>query len=158
MDRRTADPTDPHPQPDTSERPLGVHLLTWLFWFWTGAVALFLLGLAVGEGPVPMSGETLPRSESLARVLPVLLPMGLAALGAALALQLGRHWARPAVLLPIALAAFGPALAGIGTLSDVLVGALAVLPILAGVAWYLYFRPSVAAYFAGLKAEEEEAP
>ena len=29
-----------HPLEDP--RPLGVHILTWLAWFWTGAVLLFL--------------------------------------------------------------------------------------------------------------------
>jgi hypothetical protein len=140
------------------EQPLGIGLLIWLYWFWAGAVALFFLSFAVGEGPVPMGGATIPRSEALARVLPVLLPMGLAVIGAALALGLRWHWARPAVLLPVALAVFGPALSGVGTsVADMVTGALAVLPILGGMVWYLYFRPGVVAYFAGLKAKDSDA-
>lgn len=137
---------------DSNDQPLGIGLLIWLYGFWAGAVALFFLSFAIGEGPVPMGGETVPRQEALARVLPVLLPMGLAVAGAALALGLRKSWARPAVLLPVALAAFGPALSGVGTsAADMVTGALAVLPILAGMVWYLYFRPGVKRYFAGLR-------
>ncbi len=144
---------------DADERPLGVSLLVWLYWFWAGAITLVLLGFAIGEGPVPMSGETIPRAEALSRVLPVLVPMGLAVLGAALALSLRRAWARPAVLLPVALAAFGPALSGVASgIGDMVLGALALLPILAALVWYLYFRSGVTAYFARLKAEEEAGP
>lgn len=138
-------------------QPLGIALLIWLYGFWAGAVTLVLLGLVFGEGPVPMSGETVPRTEALARVLPVLLPMGLAVIGAALALGLRKHWARPAVLLPVALAAFGPALSGVGTsIMDIVTGALVVLPILAGMIWYLYFLPGVKQYFAGLAVHGDE--
>lgn len=133
------------------DQPLGIALLIWLYGFWAGAVALFFLSFAVGEGPVPMSGETVPRREALARVLPVLLPMGLAVAGAALALGLRKPWARPAVLLPVALAGFGPALSGVGaSVADIVTGVLVVLPILGVMVWYLYFRPGVKQYFAGL--------
>jgi hypothetical protein len=105
-----------------------------------------------------MGGETIPRTEALSRVLPVLLPMGLAAVGGALALGLRRVWARPAVLLPMFLAAFGPALSGVGrSLADSLLGALVLLPVLAGLVWYLYFRPRTVAWFEGLKAGDDEA-
>lgn len=140
-----------------SERPLGISLLIWLYWFWAGATALIFLGFAIGDGPVPMGGETIPRTEALARVLPVLLPMGLAAVGGALALGLRRVWARPAVLLPVFLAAFGPALSGVGrSLADSLLGALVLLPVLAGLVWYLYFRARTVAWFEGLKAGDDE--
>ena len=139
--------------PAVGDRPLGISLLTWLYWFWVGAIVLVFLGLAVGDGPVPISGETVPRSEALERVLPVLLPMGLAVLGAAMALGLRKAWARPAILLPVALAAFGPALSGVGvTTMDVVLGAVVVLPILGALVWYLYYQPGVKAYFADLKA------
>ena len=140
-----------------SKRPLGLNLLIWLYWFWTGAVVLVLVGLAVGEGPVPLGGATVPRTEALAQVLPVLLPMGLATNGAALALQLDRHWARPAALLPLFLAAFGPALSGTGTtLTEVAFGALAVSPIILFVIWYLYMRADVVQHFARLKEGSED--
>lgn len=135
-------------------RPLGISLLIWLYWFWAGAVTLVLIVLAVGEGPVMLSGRALPRSEALASVLPTLLPMGLAVFGAALALSLRGSWARPAALLPVALAAIGPALSGVGaSVADTVVGALVVLPVLALLAWYLYYQPVVKAYFEGLKGE-----
>ena len=138
--------------PVVGDRPLGISLLTWLYWFWGGAIALLVLGLAFGEGPVPIAGETVPREEALGRVLPILVPMGLAVVGAALALSLRRAWARPAVLLPVALAAFGPALGGVQTtLADLAVGASVVLVILAGLVWYLYFRTRVTAYFDRLE-------
>lgn len=142
--------------PVVGERPLGVSLLTWLYWFWVGAIILVFLGFAVGDGPVPISGETVPRSEALERVLPVLLTMGLAVLGAALALSLRKPWARPAVLLPVALAAFGPALSGVGvTTADIVLGALAVVPILGALVWYLYFQAGVKAYFVDLNEGRE---
>ena len=147
----TADPGE--------DRPLGISLLTWLYWFWTGATVLFFLSLIPGDEPVPIGGRTLSRSEALARVLPVLLPMGLAALGAALALTLQRSWARPAILLPVVLAAFGPALSGVGsTAGDVILGALAVLPVLAALVWYLYFRPRTTAYFRQLNGRRNTGP
>lgn len=142
--------------PATGGRPLGISLLTWLYWFWAGATVLFVLSFAVGEGPVPMSGETLSRAEALERVVPVLLPMGLAVIGAAAALSFQWAWARPAVLLPLALAAFGPALTGVGTLTDVVLGALALLPILGALVWYLYFRTRVTAYFDRLKSDGDD--
>ncbi|MDX1673628.1 MAG: hypothetical protein R3314_02405 [Longimicrobiales bacterium] len=142
--------------PAVGERPLGVSLLTWLYWFWAGATVLLFLGLVFGEGPVPIAGETVPRSEAIARVLPVLLPMGLAVIGAALALSLRQSWARPAVLLPVALAVFGPALSGVGTsLGDILAGAVGLLAVLAGLVWYLYFTERATAYFAELKADDD---
>lgn len=135
-------------------RPLGISLLIWLYWFWAGAVALVFLGFAVGEGPIMISRQAVPRSEALAAVLPILLPMGLAVIGAALALALARPWARPAALLPVALAAFGPALSGVGaSAGDVVIGALAVLTVLGILVWYLYFQPAVKAYFAGLRGD-----
>ena len=143
--------------PAVGERPLGISLLTWLYWFWAGAIVLLFLGLVFGDGPVPIAGETVPRSEAIARVLPVLLPMGLAVIGAALALSLRQGWARPAVLLPVALAVFGPALSGVGTtLGDLLTGAIGLLLVLAGLVWYLYFTPRANAYFARLRAGEGE--
>lgn len=144
----------PHGTDPRQLRPLGISLLIWLYWFWAGAVTLVFIGLAVGEGPVMISGQALPRPEALASVLPVLLPMGLAVVGAALALTLARPWARPATLLPVALAAFGPALSGVGaSVGDIVVGALVVLPVLALLAWYLYRQPGVKAYFEGLSGD-----
>lgn len=173
----TTNRNDPHPEPTemdlgpdsapargpgapmVGERPLGISLLIWLYWFWGGAIALLVLGLVFGEGPVPMAGETVPRQDALGRVLPVLLPMGLAVAGAALALSLRRAWARPAVLLPVALAAFGPALGGMQTtIADLAVGASVVLLILAGLVWYLYFRTRVTAYFDRLEDGDDGEP
>jgi hypothetical protein len=57
-----------------------------------------------GRGPHPLSGGG-PAGRGLARILPILVPMALAAAGAALALALEKPWARSAVLLPFALAA-----------------------------------------------------
>lgn len=138
--------------PDASAepaRPTGVVLLIWLFWFWAGALLLLVVALAVGEGPVMVAGRAMDRGEALRLVLPALVPMGLAVVGAALALTLRRSWARPAALFPFALAVFGPALIGIGAVSmvDVVATVLALVPILAGLIWYLYFQPGPRAYF-----------
>ena len=139
----------------SEDRPLGVSLLTWLYWFWAGATVLFLLSLLPGDQPVPIGGETMTRPEALARVLPVLLPIGLAAVGAALALSLRRAWARPAVLLPVVLAAFGPMLSGMSASpADTIFGVVVVLAILAGLVWYLYFRDRTVAYFERLKDDD----
>lgn len=145
------DPGGPEEEP---ERPLGISLLTWLFWFWAGAIGLVLLGFAIGDGPIMMSGRAVPRSEALRAVLPALAAMGLAVVGAALALALERPWARPAVLLPFALAALGPAMTGVGARSPVELGlaSLAVLPVLAILGWYLYARPRTTAYFDRLRS------
>ncbi len=130
-------------------RPTGIVLLIWIFWFWAGALLLLVLGLAVGEGPVMVAGRALPRGEALRLVLPALAPMGLAVVGAALALTQRRSWARPAALFPFALAVFGPALIGIGPVSpgEVALSILALIPILGALVWYLYFRPGPKAYF-----------
>jgi hypothetical protein len=154
------DPEDPDPttgSPTADERPLGVSLLTWLLWFWAGAVVLVFLGFAVGDGPIMLSGSAVPRDEALARVVPALLPMGLAVIGAALALGLGRPWGRPVVLLPFIIAAFGPALTGLGatTAGDLLLAVAAVLPIVALLVWYLYFTEASRSYFDGLRARRE---
>ncbi|MFO7894396.1 MAG: hypothetical protein R6U63_11735 [Longimicrobiales bacterium] len=138
------------------DQPLGISLLTWLYWFWSGATVIFLLSLIPGDQPVPIAGETITRTEALGRVLPVFLPIGLAAIGAALALTLRRSWARPAVLLPVILAAFGPALSGMGTsTTDTIFGIVVVLAILVGLIWYLYFRARTVAYFERLKDDDE---
>jgi hypothetical protein len=140
---------------DAMERPLGVSLLTWFFWFWAGASFLVLVVILVGDGPIPLSGTAVPRDEAVARLLPVLVPMGLATLGAGLALALGKHWARSAVLLPFALAAVAPAFSGaVGSLLELALGALALVPVVALLVWYLYFRPNVRSYFARLRQEE----
>lgn len=141
--------TDVPDRPTEPDRPTGIVLLIWLFWFWAGALLLLVVGLAVGEGPVLVAGRAMDRGEALRLVLPALVPMGLAVIGAALALTLRRSWARPAALFPFALAVFGPALIGIGATSvtDVVATVLALVPILAGLIWYLYFQPGPRAYF-----------
>lgn len=130
-------------------RPLGISLLIWVFAFWAGAIVLLLLGLAIGDGPVMVNGRALLREEALAAVLPALVPMGLAVVGAALALSLGRRWARPAALFPFALAVFGPLLTGVGEVSavDLLIAAAVVVPVIGGLGWYLYTRPGPRDYF-----------
>jgi hypothetical protein len=141
---------------DPVERPLGLSLLTWLLWFWAGACVLVIAVLVVGDGPIPLSGRAVPREEALARMLPILGPMALAAAGAALALGLRKHWARSAVLLPFALAAVTPAFTGVAvTVGDLARGALALSPVVALLVWYLFFQRGVADYFAGLREAEE---
>lgn len=144
-----------HPGPD---RPMGVRLLIWTFAFWAGAIAMVLLGLGLGEGYVVLGGETVTRGEALATVTPVLLPMGLAVAGAALALGLGRSWARPAALFPFIIAAFTPTLSRLRASGPAELGAaLAVLaPVLAVLVWYLYFRPRSRAYFDQLRERRAE--
>jgi hypothetical protein len=141
----------------TDERPLGISFLIWLLAFWAGASILLLVIIAVGDGPVPMRGGFLPRDEAMARFLTALSPMALAAGGAAVALALGKSWARTAVLLPFVLAAVAPVFTGAATtVGELALGALALLPMVAGVVWYLYFRPGVAAYFEELRRKEAE--
>jgi hypothetical protein len=157
------DPEDTRTGRDTgpgAERPLGISLLIWLFWFWAGALGLLVLGLAVGEGPVMLAGRAVPRGEALIRVLPALVPMALAVVGAALALTLARPWGRPAALFPFALAAFGPALSGVGAVTALdLVAAVSVLvPILALLVWYLYRHPGPRAYFRRDGTEQPPVP
>jgi hypothetical protein len=148
--------TEPN-APVHHERPLGLGLLAWLLWFWAGASLLVLLLLAVGEGPLALSGRAVAREEALARILPILAPMALAAAGAALALALEKHWARSAILLPFALAAVTPAFTGVATsTAELATGALVMLPVVLALVWYLYFRPGVAHYFRTLRARDEE--
>lgn len=149
---RPLDDPDPAAAPAPA-RPLGLGLLTWLLWFWAGASILVILLLATGDGPIPLSGRAVPRDEAIARILPILGPMALAAAGAALALALEKHWARSAVLLPVALAAATPAFTGAAaSVTDLAIGAATLLPLVGVLVWYLYFRPGVAAYFDGLRA------
>jgi hypothetical protein len=146
-----------HPYATETGRPLGVALLTWLLAFWAGACLLVIILLLVGEGPLPLGGRAVPRDEALARLLPTLAPIALAAAGAALALALEKHWARAAVLLPFALAAVAPALTGMANSPGELGGgAVALAPLVAALVWYLFFRRNVAAYFAALRARENE--
>jgi hypothetical protein len=140
------------------ERPLGLALLTWLLWFWAGASVLVIAVLLVGDGPIPLSGRAVPRDEAIARMVPILGPIALAAAGAGLALGLRKHWARAAVLLPFALAAVTPAFTGVAaSVADLAMGALALTPIVAILVWYLFFRPEVAGYFAALREMEERS-
>jgi hypothetical protein len=131
------------------ERPLGLSILIWLFWFWAGAIILVLLGFMIGEGPVMMSGEAVSRREALSRIAPVFIPMGAAVLAAALGLSLGRRWARAAALLPFLLLAIAPSLVGGVERSptDLVVAALVGIPLVAVLAWYLFVSRSVAAYY-----------
>ena len=142
------------------ERPLGLSILIWLFWFWAGAVALVLLGFAIGDGPIMMNGHAVSRSEALARVAPVFVPMGAAVLAAALGLSLGRRWARAAALLPFLLLAIAPSLVGGAERSalDLVVAALVGVPLVAVLAWYLFFSLSVTAYYEALAARREPGP
>jgi hypothetical protein len=141
-----------------TDRPLGLGLLIWLFSFWAGASLLVILLLVMGDGPIPLGGVTVPREEALARILPILGPIALAAAGAALALALEKPWARGAVLLPFSLAAVSPAYTGAARSPlDLALGALAILPLAAVLVWYLYFRPRVVAYFSALRAQGQSA-
>lgn len=135
--------------PVAEERPVGVSLLIWLFWFWAGAILLLFLGLAVGDGPVMLGGRAVSRAEALTAVLPALVPMALAVVGAALALALARPWGRAAALFPFALAAFGPVLTGIDSVTplELSLAALIAVPVLALLVWYLYYQPGPRAYF-----------
>jgi hypothetical protein len=138
-----------------TERPLGISFLAWLLAFWAGASLLVLVVIATGEGPVPLRGQFLPRDEALARFLTVLVPMALAAGGAAVALVMGKPWARSAVLLPFALVAVAPVFTGTaGSLADLAWGVLAMAPVVATVAWYLFFHRGVKAYFGELRRRE----
>jgi hypothetical protein len=149
--------TNTAPGAAAPEQPLGLGLLTWLLWFWAGASLLVIVLLVIGDGPLPLGGRAVPRDEALARILPIPGPMALAAAGAALALALGKHWARSAVLLPFALAAVTPAFTGVATSAvDLAIGAAALVPAVAALVWYLYFRPRVVAYFQALEAREKE--
>lgn len=132
-----------------SPRPLGIRLLIWIFWFWAGAILLLVVALTMGDGPVMVKGHPLPRDEALVALLPALVPMALAVVGAALALRLGRPWARPAALFPFALAAFGPSLVNAGGTSpaELAVAVVVLLPVLAGLIAYLYYRPGPQEYF-----------
>lgn len=132
-----------------TERPLGISLLIWVFWFWAGAIVLLGLGLAIGDGPVMMNGEALARREAMVAVLPVLAPMAMAVIGAALALTLRKRWARPAALFPFVLAVFGPILTGAGDVSplDMVLAVVVLVPVMGGLGWYLYARPGPRAYF-----------
>lgn len=144
---------------DPGGKPLGLSLLTWLLWFWAGASVLVLLVIGVGDGPVPLKGEFVPREEALARFLPALAPMALAAAGAALALVLERPWARSAVLLPFALAAVAPVFSGVASsVGELATGALVLAPLVALAVWYLYFRPAVVGYFVRLRDADERSP
>lgn len=142
-------PPDPTPRDRTPSRPLGIELLIWLYWFWAGAIVLLFLGLAIGDGPVMLGGRAASRGEALRSVLPALVPMLLAVVGAAMSLGLGRRWARPAALFPFLLVGFGPALTGIGSGRpvDLAFSLLAVLPVIVLLGWYLYRRPGPRAYF-----------
>lgn len=130
------------------ERPLGIRLLIWVFWFWAGALTLLVIALTTGEGPVTVNGESIGRREALAAVLPVLVPMALAVVGAALALTLRKRWARPAALFPFVLAVFGPVLTGAGDVSPLgmALALLVLVPLVVGLGWYLYRRPGPRAY------------
>ena len=140
-------------------KPTGLRLVTWLLWFWAGASALLFLGLAVGEGTVTVRGSALSRAQVLERLLPVLLPMLLAAAGAALALTLEKAWARPAVLMPLALAALAPAITGdVASAPQLLRSSAAVLVLLALTIWYLFAHRPVRTYFGALRAREREEP
>lgn len=149
LDTAGPDADDPLAPPAADERPIGVSLLIWLFWFWAGAILLLFLGLAVGDGPVMLGGRAVARGEALTAVLPALVPMALAVVGAALALALARPWGRAAALFPFALAAFGPILTGIGSVSplEMALAALIALPVLGLLVWYLYYQPGPRAYF-----------
>jgi hypothetical protein len=136
-------------------RPLGLSLLTWLMAFWAGASVLLILFLVLGDGPIPLSGRAVSRQEAIARIIPIFGPVALAAAGAALALALDKPWARSALLLPFALVAMAPAFTGVAaTARDLALGILALVPAIALIAWYLYFRPGVAAYFDWLRERE----
>lgn len=131
-------------------RPLGITLLIWMFWFWAGAIVLLVVGLAYGEGPVMVDGRPVSRQETLASLLPALVPMALAVVGAALALTLARPWARAAALFPFALAAFAPLLTGAGDASALGLGLTAVILILVLglLVRYLYRQPGPRRYFS----------
>lgn len=139
------------------DRPLGVSLLIWIFWFWAGAIILLVSGLAFGEGPVMVDGRAASREETLASLLPALVPMALAVVGAALALTLARPWARAAALVPFALAAFGPLLTGVGDASALGLGLTAVilLVVLGLLVRYLYYQPGPRRYFGPGDGEGE---
>ncbi len=144
---------------DPLDRPLGLSLLTWLLWFWAGASFLVLVVIGIGQGPVPLNGTFVPREEALARFVPALAPMGLAAAGAALALVLNRPWARSAVLLPFALAMVAPVFSGVATsVGDLAIGALILVPLVVLVVWYLYFNAGAVRHFAMLRDRDGDAP
>jgi hypothetical protein len=136
------------------DRPLGLSLLAWFLGFWAGAAVVIIAVLVAGDGPLPLSGRAVPRDEALARILPILAPMALAAAGASLALALQKHWARAAVLLPFTLSAVTPAFTGVAASGlDLALGVLALVPVMAVLVWYLYFRPGVVSYFHRLRPQ-----
>lgn len=154
--------TDGNPGADGSgdasaERPLGLGLLIWLLGCWAGAAALFLLMVVVGEGPLMLSGRSVPRAAARAAFLPILAPMALAAGAAALALALKKPWGRATVFLPILLAALTPVFTGaVRTVWDVAETAVTGLGVAALLAWYLYGRLPVTAYYTALRARRRE--
>lgn len=129
-----------------TDRPLGIRLLVWFYWFCAGATALFLLTLAFGEGPVLMNGRAVPRDEVLVTVLPALGVVGLALVGGALALSFPRPWSRAAALFPFVLVGFAPTLTG-STTFDLVRSVLVTLSVVMLLGWYLYARPGPRRYF-----------
>lgn len=148
-ERRDPAPGDPA-SPNAHDRPLGISLLIWIYWFWAGALGLLIVTLLTGEGPVLLAGRSMVREDAVAALLPVLAPLALALVGAALALGQRRRWARVASLFPFVLAAFAPVLMIRGGTAGPAMAAP--LPLLAALAWYLYRRPGPRAYFGGQDA------
>ncbi len=127
------------------DRPLGISLIIWMYWFWAGALGLLILTLVTGQGPVLLAGRSMVREDAVAALLPVLAPLALALVGAALALGQRRRWARVAALFPFVLAGFAPVLMVRGGTAGPVMAAP--LPFLAALAWYLYRRPGPRTYF-----------
>lgn len=139
------------------QRPLGLTLIMWFLAFWSGAAALALLSLAIGDDPVQYRGRLTPHSEVFDIFLPVLGPLALAGAAAVSALWLKRPWARWALMLVVVLTGVIPGVASVGDgpagPREAWIGLIAMVPLGLALGWYLYLKPNVRVYFARLEEE-----
>ena len=135
------------------KQPFGIRVLTWFVVLASAGMFVSIVLAILDIGPHFMGGERVTRSEWLHIAAPLVTVIGCLMASIAYAFAAGKPWSRHLVMAIFTLIIlYASALGALDVLRYTIMWRAIVNASLFGcvAAWYLYFKPNVAAYFREL--------